>query len=161
MPKKNILYFGYGANRDGDMMEAIIGRKPDGYPAILENYELCVQVWEEIPEKVRKIISGYWGLDFRTYCIRQAKGKAVYGMVWFITKKERELVGNWELERFWYEPVTVEVTGKDGIEKSVQSQAINSLKIKRAVDGEHYPIFLNNKKKMFAAAKSERDGYLV
>lgn len=160
MPRKNILYFGYGANRDGDMMEAIIGRKPDGYPAIAVDYELCVQTWEEIPQKVRNIIGGYWGPDFRTYCVRPAKGKTVYGMVWFITKKERELVGNWELEKLWYEPITTVVTSEDGVEESAETQMINNLKIRRVVNGKHYPAFLNARNKMLTAAKKDQGRYL-
>ncbi len=54
---KDIIYFGYGANRSADMMKAIIGRKPEGVPAMLIDYELCIQRWGEIPDKVKMILA--------------------------------------------------------------------------------------------------------
>ena len=72
--ENEILYFGYGANRDANMLKAIIGRKPSGFPVKLEGFELCVQTWEEIPQNVRRNLEKSWNPDFRTFCIRSAKG---------------------------------------------------------------------------------------
>jgi hypothetical protein len=40
--RRIIRYFGYGANASPDMMKAIIGRKPSGFSAWLEGYELWI-----------------------------------------------------------------------------------------------------------------------
>ena len=36
--EKEIIYFGYGGNANGDMMKALIGRIPKSFPAKLEDY---------------------------------------------------------------------------------------------------------------------------
>ena len=146
--KDKILYFGYGANSSGEMMEAIIGRKPVGFPAILNRHELCIQHWEEIPENVRKELS-LWSSDFRSYCIRPGK-ETVKGNVWILTEKERELVGNWEMHGLWYQPIQVELK-REGEKLKAQTEMIDDPKLKK-VDGCSYTVFLNNKEKMLEVA---------
>jgi hypothetical protein len=152
-----VKYFGYGANRSSEMMEAIIGRKPEGYSAKLRGYELCVQEWEEIPEETREILSNNWGSDFRTYCIRPKEGSLVTGQIWLLTEAERELVNNWE---FWYEPIEVQVEGREGTISGIETEMINDPKISQVVEGENYPTFLNKKERMLEVATRVREGYL-
>ena len=69
--EKKILYFGYGANSQREMMEAITGnRNLKGQPGILRGYTLCVQKLSQVPESVRKILEKSWGDNFETYIIK-------------------------------------------------------------------------------------------
>lgn len=148
-----ITYFGYGANSSLGMMEGIIGRKPSGFPATLEGYELYIQSWEEIPEKVREDLEKYWDSDFKTYCIRRAVGKKVSGTAWLITPEERQLVSNWE---FWYEPISAEVRDAQGQTTSAETEVVNDQTIGEIVNGERYPVFLNSKEQMVDVAEKIR-----
>jgi hypothetical protein len=152
-----IKYFGYGANRSSEMMEAIIGRRPEGYPAELRGYELCIQKWEEIPEQVRETLSNNWEPGFGAYCIRPKEGSQVTGQIWLLTEAERELVNNWE---FWYEQIEVQVEGQDGRISGVETEMIDDPKISQVVEGENYPTFLNKKEGMLEVATRVREGYL-
>lgn len=144
-----INYFGYGANSTPEMMEAIIGRIPEGKPAILSSYELCIQTWNEISEKVRKILQTGWSSDFKTYCIRPKKGKEVVGTLWKITDDEREIVSKWE---FWYEKIDVVIkVGKDNID--AQTEMIDDQNIKEVVGGKNYNPFPVPKQEILAHAK--------
>jgi hypothetical protein len=152
-----IKYFAYGANRSPDMIEAIVGRKPDGYPAKLEGYELCIQEWEEIPIEIQEILRNNWGLKFRTYCMRPREGSTITGQVWLLTEAERQSVKNWE---FWYQPIEVQVEGQEGTISGVETEMINDPKIKHVVEGENYPTFLNKKEAMLEVARKVRESYL-
>lgn len=44
------------------MIEAIIGRRPDGENGKLKDFELCIQEWEEIPEKARETLKNVDGI---------------------------------------------------------------------------------------------------
>lgn len=151
--KEAVQYFGYGANSSSEMIEAIMGRRPSGFPAILEGYELFIQSWEEIPQDVRRILSNDWGSNFKTYCIRAARGRKVYGYVWNITQEERERISNWE---FWYEPVKVKVKQRNGKLITVETEIIDNFQIGKVVNTEQYPVFLNDQKQMVKIAKKVR-----
>jgi len=148
-----VKYFGYGANSSPEMMMGIIGRKPNGFQATLEGYELYIQSWEEIPERVREDLEKYWGSDFKTYCIRPAAGKTVSGTAWLITPEERQLVSNWE---FWYEPIAVEVRDTQGKTTSAETEIVNDKTIGETIHGTEYPVFLNKKKQMVDVAEKVR-----
>ncbi|HLD05694.1 MAG TPA: gamma-glutamylcyclotransferase family protein [Candidatus Nanoarchaeia archaeon] len=110
-----VRYFGYGANKTPEMMEAMVGRVPMGVPAVLEDFELCIQEWLEIPSNVREILFRCgWDPSFKTYCARRAKGKKVNGMLWVLTPEEHALVGNWEMHGQWFEPLRVVVKDEQG-----------------------------------------------
>lgn len=151
---KIIRYFGYGANASADMMKALIGRKPTGYVAWLEGYELWIQSWQEVPANARKILKNCWNPDFMTYCVSPKQGKKAKGRVWFLTRDERRQVSKWE---FWYQSVKVRVRMKDGRLTGAETEIVKrqpSNKIE--LDGERYKLFLNNKKKMLKIAKMRR-----
>jgi len=152
-------YFGYGANRSQDMMTAIIGRRPNGDVATLYDHELCIQTWDEISPEVREKLV-HWDQNFRTYCIRPAKGKKVKGVVWFLTDEERELVENWELISRWYKGITVDVETPDGKYIKVETEMIDDPSIRQVVDGERYQIFLNKEEKMLEVAEKVREEFL-
>jgi len=157
-----VMYFGYGANRSSYMMKAIIGRNPIGFPAKLEDYELCIQTWDEIPEKVRKVFRypELLNRDFKSYCIRPAGGKMIVGRVWSLTRLERELVDNWELNGLWYEPIRVHVFSYDGQIIEAETEMINNPSTKQVVNGRSYQTFLNRKEVMWKVARKVREAYL-
>ena len=145
-----IYYFGYGTLASSEMMEAITGRKPEGSDFHLENYKLCIQNWNELPNHVREILSKKWNDNFRSYFIRPVKGKRVWGRLWSITPEERSLISRWE---FWYEPIKIRTTTTNGDKIEVEADIINSFSIGQIVDSEHYEFFLNNKEKTLKAVK--------
>ncbi len=152
-----IRYFGAGANRDAEMMEAIIGRRPEGQPATLHGYDLAVQYWSDINEDVKSRLTLWSAEDnFRTYFIRRSEGKSVKGMVWYITEDERRLVENWE---FWYTPITENVVLEDGQTVEASAEMIEDYK-SASVAESNYPVFLNDKGKMIEVAREERGFFL-
>ena len=121
---KEVLYFGYGANRTPEMMSWITGRGGfEGKPAILEGWNLCIQRLDQIPKVAVPTSSGpqslqeqlreEWGDNFETYIIKSGKGK-VLGTLWKIEPEDRELIRDWERVGFWYKEVKVKVKTKNG-----------------------------------------------
>lgn len=155
-----VRYFGYGANKSPRMMKAIVGRRPSGILAVLQDYELIVQEWPDIPEKVREILSQSWGPDFKSYGIRPKRGSAVRGRIWYITREERDLVKEWEICPIWYEPVVVSVRTYDGRSFRAETEIINrhvGIVVKNNTD---YLTFLNLPNSMFEVARRTREEYL-
>ncbi len=116
---KSELFFGFGADSESEMIEAIIGRKPDIVgAATLENYQLCVQSLEDIPtsgDNPREILRKAWGDDFVSYTIRQHKGVSVHGTLFRIRCRERMMLDIWELVREgWQDSVVVKVKLSNG-----------------------------------------------
>jgi len=157
MNQKLIYYFGYGANVDADMLEAIIGRRPEGKLAKLKSFELCVQHWHEIEEKVRNLLAKYWNESFRSYSIRPAESEEVQGIVWEITEQEHKRIGKWELHKLWYMPTKVFVESEGRIVEAM-TEIINDKSLRTALEihGESCPVFLNDKNKMLNTARKER-----
>ncbi len=160
--KSPIFYFGYGANKDPDMIAAIIGRKPEGEPAILEGWELCIQEWTDIPEKPREIlVRAGWDEKFRSYSIRRAEREQVAGTLWELTQEEREGVADWELIEFgWYERAEVAVQTREGQTARAQTEVVDKPGIEKAADGINYETFLNRREDMLRVAESARRQYL-
>ncbi len=152
--KNLIRYFGYGANASPEMLEAIIGRKPDGLSAMLSNYELWIQSWQEMPIDVRNRLAKNWDENFRTYAIRPAKGKIVFGKAWFLAPEERRLVSNWE---FWYQPMTVQIQLENGEVVEAETEMIDNQTTTNVIDTDDYSLFINDKGKMLQIAKSTRN----
>jgi len=165
--EKLIPYFGYGTNVDPEMLGTITGRVPESQPAILRGFELCIQAWDQIPERVKNILSQSWKDEenFRTYTIRKAPGKQVDGLLYFITPIEREMVAEWEIEPIWYEPAIVKVQAVDGkiVEAETQYIKENNRNFTRATDvykGQALPVYLNPKSRMRDVANKVREAYL-
>lgn len=165
MTKNSIAYFGYGANRTLEMMNAIIGRSPKGKPAYLKDYELVVQKPDQISQKIRKMIGNHRSPEevntFETYAIRPKKGKTVHGTLWYITREERELVDNWELnDGFWYTKKNVVVmVGDQNIVASTEIIDDPNLWPVSENDKEA-PAFLNNEARMLEVAEVVRAEFL-
>lgn len=163
-----IQYFGYGANRDFQMMAAITGNENlTGRLAEIRGYELCVQEFDQVPTSVQGILreAGWNNKNFSTYVIRPKEGSVVYGMIWELTGEERSLVKNWEIIGPWYKEIRCEVMGNviTGEKKRIQAiteQLGDGQEIDRVVDGRTREIFLNNRDMMFEVAKKAREQYL-
>ncbi len=86
MRSKNLFtYFGYGANKSAEMINAITGEKPKGYSAVLYGYKLCIQSLKDIPPKPRSVLS-FWGKGFRSYIIVKENNSKVNGTLWFLSR---------------------------------------------------------------------------
>ena len=154
---EKIVYFGYGTNRDRAMINAIVGRYPKGFNAKLENFELFIQPWSAIPKKAKNILKKEWKGDFRSYCIRPKEGKATFGMAWYLTKKERGLIGNWELHNIWYKPIKVNIKDKREKVFHAETEIVLDKKTKSNVSGGKYKAFINEKEKMLKVARKIRE----
>lgn len=153
-----VSYFGYGANRNPNMMKAIIGRQPKGVRSFVRGFELCVQTWNEIPTHVREKLSPSWDEDFKTYFLRpnyKYRSK-VRGVIWEVTRKERHFIDNWELTGDWYKIFTFELKNMEQLE----IQVIPEPNIGSVVNGCIYKSFLNSPAKMFRVANRVRHNYL-
>ncbi len=153
-----VQYFGYGANRDPEMIKAIIGRLPIGYPAKFYGFELCVQTWKEMPQNVRDILTSSWDPSFRTYCARATNNSSLYikGTVWELTREERRIIDSWELTGIWYKMYVMQYQKTSNHLTQVEIQVINDPGIKQVKIGHRYKTFLNNKEKMLQVAHKNR-----
>lgn len=147
-----INYFGYGANSTLEMMSAIIGRAPEGKPAVLKDYELCVQTWDELPEYVREKFKDAYESGFQTYCIRPKNGSSVSGTLWTVTEEERKRVSNWE---FWFERVQVRIQSENS-EITAETEILNDQNIKIVIKDKIYNPFIINKEILLKHATEKR-----
>jgi len=155
---RTLEYFGYGANKDPDMIGAIIGRVPDNEPAVLENYALVIQQYGQIPGEVISILGHNWSdeevANFMTYAIRPQNGEKVPGTLWKrITSDERALIDDWEInDGLWYQKRTVEVIA-GGVALNASTEIIDDPTLPLALDvAPELPTFLNDKARMLEVA---------
>jgi hypothetical protein len=150
----SINYFGYGANREGGMIEAIIGRVPCGREASLEGYELCVQGLRDIPQRPREILEKTWGDFFESYVIQPCLGGRVKGILWEIMQDERERILEWELvPHGWYRNEVVGVRDSLGKEVLAETEVVLGQGVSRVVDGIDYEEFLMGKERILGVAR--------
>lgn len=163
-PKK-IIYFGYGANRSLEMMQAITGNTDlVGYPAVLKGFKLCIQRLDQTPIKVQKILRQSWLDNFESYIIAPGEEKdEVLGTIWELTSLERELVRNWELiDMGWYKDMVIKVTTQDGRKIDAQTEGLRDGQVvDRKVSGKKYKTFLNPVRDFEKSAKQSREEYLL
>lgn len=106
--KKIVYYFGFGTNKDLDMMAHMIGRNDiKGEAGRLIGFDVCIQRADqfrtEIPETSplpvapKDLILNSWGPNFEMYVSRPNPEGVAYGTIWEITPEELELVREWEL----------------------------------------------------------------
>lgn len=172
---ETILYAGYGANRDLEMMQAIIGDTPKVLGTVaIKGVELCVQTQAQITDEVlttapaplspRQIIDGAWGMEsgFETYAIRPKEGSEVSATLFELTPLQRALVAEWEMIEFgWYDRQTVSVEHEDGTHLQAQTEGFfSNQEIDRVVDGQNYESFLADPAEMFRVAEKTRIDYL-
>ncbi|HBR80942.1 MAG: hypothetical protein UX09_C0057G0005 [Candidatus Uhrbacteria bacterium GW2011_GWE2_45_35] len=149
------LYFGFGANRDPEMITAITGKKPIfGFPAILKNFELVYQSMNQIPKVAQKILKQNWANDFVSYAIKPNQNQEVCGTIWFLTNKQRAAISLWELNGLWSYKTTsmAEINFfKIKIPVKVETEIIHSQE-HLPVSGKNYKTFIVPKNKILETA---------
>jgi hypothetical protein len=172
--EKKVLYFGYGANSQREMMEAITGNKNlAGQPGVLKGFKLCIQKIDQVPDSVfpgspapvspKKILKDSWGEDFETYIIKPGEETdEVTGTIWELTPLERELVRDWELVDFgWYKDMKGKAVTLDGEDIVVQTEGLREgQEIDREVNDKNYKPFLNRLEDFQRVAEKSRREYL-
>ncbi|MBI4089358.1 MAG: hypothetical protein HY424_01465 [Candidatus Levybacteria bacterium] len=171
--EQKILYFGYGANSQREMMEAITGnRNLVGQPGVLKGFKLCVQRMDQVPDSVspnspvpvspKQIIKDNWPDSFETYIIKPGDdADRVVGTVWELTPLERELVRDWELVDFgWYKDIKGKAVTQDVKEINIETEGLREdQQIDREVDGKDYKPFLNPLADFQRVAEKSRKEY--
>lgn len=154
-----VYYFGYGANRDPAMMQAIIGRIPEKHEAKLFGFELGIQSWSDIPEKVRQRLAPGWDETFRSYVVRPTQNASDYvkGVIWKLTRHERSLLDAWELTGDWYTPQVTQYETAQGHAVQMEVQAVVDQPISTLLKAKRYKNFINSKEKMLKIAESLRN----
>lgn len=151
-----LYYFGYGANKDFEMMKAINGRSLKGRPAYIEGFELCVQQLNNIPKLPQKILRKAWGDYFESYVIREGRGR-VHGTLWEINPKDRKHISEWELiPDGWYIDIKVTAILDNGKNVQAVTDAVKNQPIARIVNGAQYKIYLMEAEQMWEHAKQSR-----
>lgn len=171
--ENNILYFGYGANRDARMMKAITGTKDlKGKPAVIEGYTLVVQRLDQIPNSVapnapapfspRHNVAVNWPGSFIRHTITEDPDGKVSGTLWELTQQERDLVRDWELIDFgWYRDLTVIAETQDGQKNQVQTEGMRpEQEYDHEVDGMDYETWLSSPEEFERIATKSREEYL-
>lgn len=162
-----ISYFGYGTNRDHDMMAAMVGRdKLSGVKGIIFDYELVVQDLEHISDKVlstapvprspREIMKTALGDNAKLYIIRPKPGAITYGMIWQLTPEEYEMVKDWELIDFgMQEDINVSAQTENGEKITVRTHGLNDpdLPMSTAIEGKNYQDYVVPKEKILETAR--------
>lgn len=162
-----IPYFGYGTNRDRDMMVAMIGRNNlSGAKGVIFDYELVIQDLEHIPDRVlstapaprspREIMKTALGDNAKLYIIRPKSVAITYGTIWQITPEEYEMVRDWELLDFgMQEDMQVLGQTETGEKITVQTHGSNdpNLLMSVVIEGENYEDYLVPKEKILETAR--------
>lgn len=154
-----VLYFGFGANRDIEMIRAITGRSAIGVPATLEGFHLCVESFENIAPRAQAILAEQWDETFVSYGIVRQPDASVRGTVWLLTERQRAAVCKWELEGLWSHDArnldaTVDLFGMSIPVRAV-SEELRHQKV-RLVDGNAYETFVVPKERILEVAELVR-----
>ena len=165
-----VYYFGYGANRDLDMIKAITGSDPVwGKEAILKGYKLYLQPLKNIIDPkdfgqndsfgARTRLKGKWGEDFKSYVVKKDPSSSVAGTIWKFSVSDLRWVNNWELVDFgWYKVTLDFAETKDGEKYLCYVQYLTENdKPGEEVDGFNYETYINDKQEMLDVATGLRD----
>lgn len=169
-----IKYFGYGTNRDLEMMQHMIGRQDiNGQPGKLLGYELCIQKLEQIRDTIpgkspgsaspREIIRKVFGDAFELFVARPKADGVIYGTIWELRPEEIALVKEWEMvELGMQEEVHAMAVDEKGNIIAVETQAVMDppAVIDRIVTGDQYEPYIAPKDKMLGGADYVRADYL-
>lgn len=164
-------YFGYGANSDPFVMQAITGKNTlEGFPATLRGYELCIQNLNQVPDKPvsgalipvppRELLLKTWDESFKTYTVRKSYGdSAVNGWIWLLDERDQAFVDNWALKDFgWYKNMDVRV--ETLIVRQLVVARTEGLSpdqaIAEVVDGVKYDPILNDRETYLRVARETR-----
>lgn len=173
---ETMLYVGYGANRDLDMIRAITGQDPEvmATDVKIKDVELCVQELKQITDEVSpsapepisplEIMGPAWRNKgkFETYGIRPQPGSEVGATLFRLTKEQRAAIAEWELVPFdWYQIMSVDVALPDGAVIQAETEGFNNNQaIDRVVDGGNYITYLSNQDAMLAVAEEVRPDFI-
>lgn len=160
------FYFAYG-ERTPEVMEAIIGRRPDMEAATLPKYVLGVQHAYEMPELVQKILgtnrTSVEMEKFLAYVVMPEPDLEVEGCVAEVSQEELALLDNWDIEGLW-------LTRHNQREVYVGNRAVfasvHALEIVRVMpaaeyfDSGEFPKFLNDPQRTIEIAQISRHAFL-
>ncbi|MFH1089274.1 MAG: hypothetical protein V1716_02520 [Candidatus Uhrbacteria bacterium] len=154
------LYFGFGANRDTEMITAITGQKPFfGFPAKIKNFELCSQAISQMPKPAQKNLKECWDENFLSYGIRPNFNESVKGTIWLLTNKQREAVCYWELTGLWSKKIKttafINIAGLE-IPIKVETEFLPNQEAAQ-VSGQRYKTFIVPKEKLIKIAIQSRN----
>lgn len=126
---KTEYFFGFGADSQAEMIEAVIGRKPEFIgSATLEDYQLCIQDLDDITDKgenPKEILRRAWGDRFKSYTIRKHDGEGIEGSLFKITSYERKMLDAWELvPEGWQKSIVVKIKDSKGKTYRARTQAL-------------------------------------
>jgi len=169
-----IAYFGYGTNRDHDMMAAMVGRgNLEGVKGTLSGYELVIQDLEDItnqvspiapvPRSPREIMATALGDSAKLYIIRPSPSAVTYGTIWQISEDEYEMVRDWELLDFgMQEDIKVQVRTESGSPVEAQTHGSNDamLSAGEVVVDENYENYLVPREVILETAKRVHQEFL-
>lgn len=174
--KANILYFGFGTNKDMAMMQHMIGREDiAGVPGRLLGYEVCIQKARQMRTLVpptspvsktpRQLIIDNWYDDFPMFVSRPNPLGIAYGTIWSITPEEMQLVRNWEAVDFG---VQDDAYGWALDENNELHQVITQsfvrpepIDIDYVVEGPNYEPYIEDRQVMLDKADTIREEYLA
>ncbi len=156
-----LYYFGFGANKDAEMIEAIVGRRLDGRPAFIEGFDLVIQALADIPEQARVVLRKVWGDSFESYAILRGS-KRVHGMLWKVTRKDLAHIAKWELEaENWFKQIeVVAVVEEEGSKVAAITQIVENQPYQKIVTKKDYAPFPVPKRTLIEIAIKVREGLL-
>lgn len=153
-----IVFFGYGANKDIYRLTEILGKEPEGGDgALLSGFNLATQDLEQIPEKPKNLLEKIWGEKFQAYTLTRGQG-FVQGRIWKLSADDLEKIKEWEFvgKGGWRELITVEVVNSDGKKiVALTEKSSDSYQISEIVDGLNYPTNLNKEGKRYYSKEDE------
>ena len=166
-----IKFFGYGTNRDRDMMAHMVGNNNlVGEEGKLLGFELCIQKLDQIRDIIpknspidkspRELIRKNFGDEFELYIARPKKNGEIYGTIWELSKKELWLANEWELvEIGMQEEVSAIAIDSKGKPTNVKTQALMKppADIDRVVTEKDYTSYIVSKEKMLKIADDSRE----
>lgn len=168
-----VLYFGYGSNKDRDMIEHMVGRKEIvGEPGKMIGHDLCIQKLDQVNDKIlptapspisaRKIVGDAFKGNFELYVTRPNPNGVCYGTIWHLTPEEQKLVHDWELLEFGMQDY-FQAVAMDSKENMVNIESHGLLDpttpVDRVVTGENYETYLVPKADILAVADRTRKEY--
>ena len=171
----DIAYFGFGSNKDLEMMQHMIGRMDiRGIPSRLIGYDLCIQLGRQFrttippnspaPISPRDLICRSWSEDFQMYVSRPNPTGVIHGMIWFVTPAELRLIRNWELVDFGAQDDAYGIAiGDDGELYEIITQSFirpDPYEIERVITDKEYEPYIHDKQTMLEKADALREEFL-
>ncbi len=171
--KTTIKYFGFGTNRDLEMMGHMIGRNEiKGEQGRLIGYELTIQRADQFRDEIpptspnpkmspRDIIIESWGSKFEMYTSRPNPTGIIYGTIWDITPEELELVREWEMVDLGCQEDArgIAVTDNGELVEVITQSFLKPAEIDRVIKGNNYEPYIGDKKAMLRTADQVRLNY--